>query len=198
MLTYIQALGQAWPNVYAHANGDGSTYESLIWDGGDPLPSKATLDAWINSNTDLTLGAPLVDEIGGMPSYLSSRAGNPLPLLSNSFVFGSTSTTSSGFYLVAPGGNSSNQVGLILPRKANLVSVSLGVNQAISAQTNFGIRVNKSSINYLTFSLPGNSTKITFSDMSYSFNALDEIAIYVNSTQNIIRPVALLEFAWRL
>lgn len=50
--TYIQAIGLGFPNVQAHATGAGTVYTDLVWDGGAPLPSQATLDQWIQSNPD--------------------------------------------------------------------------------------------------------------------------------------------------
>ncbi len=48
--TYIQAIGIGFPTVQCYTFGDGSVYEDLIWDAGDPIPSQETLDAWINAN----------------------------------------------------------------------------------------------------------------------------------------------------
>ena len=48
--TYIEAIGAGFPGVFAHALGDGSIYENIVWDGGIPLPSKTTLDEWIAAN----------------------------------------------------------------------------------------------------------------------------------------------------
>jgi len=45
--TYIQAIGEGWPGVHCHAAGDGSDYVSIVWEGGDPLPAQAVLDAWM-------------------------------------------------------------------------------------------------------------------------------------------------------
>lgn len=46
-ITYIEAIGEGFPGVEATSAGDGSVYEDIVWTGGSPLPSKATLDAWI-------------------------------------------------------------------------------------------------------------------------------------------------------
>ena len=51
MMTYIQAIGAGWPAVQCHAEGPGDVYESIVWDGGDPLPTKAQLDAYIAGAT---------------------------------------------------------------------------------------------------------------------------------------------------
>ena len=53
MTTYIEAIGKGFPGVQCHAIGDGSDYNSLVWDAGEPLPSKETLDQWILSNPQL-------------------------------------------------------------------------------------------------------------------------------------------------
>lgn len=50
MTTYIEAIGQGFPLVQAHCAGDGSVYSNIVWDGGEPIPSQATLDAWIAAN----------------------------------------------------------------------------------------------------------------------------------------------------
>jgi hypothetical protein len=49
-ITYIQAISVGFPAVQCHAVGDGSVYEDIVWDAGQPLPSKETLDSWIASN----------------------------------------------------------------------------------------------------------------------------------------------------
>ena len=51
-MTYIEAIGRGFPKVQCHAVGDGSTFESLVWDAGEPIPSKETLDAWIAANPE--------------------------------------------------------------------------------------------------------------------------------------------------
>lgn len=49
--TYMLAIGSGWPNVQCSAIGDGSVYEQIIWQSGDPLPPKADLDIWITAKT---------------------------------------------------------------------------------------------------------------------------------------------------
>lgn len=44
MTNYIEIIGTNFPNVRCHAQGDTYTYEDIIYDGGDPLPSKEVLD----------------------------------------------------------------------------------------------------------------------------------------------------------
>ena len=45
--TYMEAIGQGFPNTQCHCNGDGSVYEDIIYDQGDAIPQKSVLDAWI-------------------------------------------------------------------------------------------------------------------------------------------------------
>jgi len=52
----MQAIGEGFPAVYCHAPGDGSDYSTIVWDGGAPLPSQETLDAWIAANPNGTTG----------------------------------------------------------------------------------------------------------------------------------------------
>jgi hypothetical protein len=49
-MNYIDAIGTGFPAVKCHASGD--LYSDLIWDAGEPIPSQATLDAWIAANPD--------------------------------------------------------------------------------------------------------------------------------------------------
>ncbi len=43
--TYIEAIGEYFPNVQATAPTGSMEYEDLVWLSGDPLPSKTELDA---------------------------------------------------------------------------------------------------------------------------------------------------------
>ena len=52
--TYIEAIGKGFPGVQCHALGDGSTYESLVWDAGQPIPSQQVLDEWIAANPSIS------------------------------------------------------------------------------------------------------------------------------------------------
>ena len=58
-MTYIEAIGKGFPGVQCHAIGDGSTYESLVWDAGQPIPDKSTLDQWIAANPETLVGVAL-------------------------------------------------------------------------------------------------------------------------------------------
>lgn len=48
--TYIEAISKAFPNVQCHTSGNDTRYEDLVWDNGQPLPTKAILDEWIANN----------------------------------------------------------------------------------------------------------------------------------------------------
>lgn len=48
--TYIKAISMGFPLVQCHSIGDGSIYEEIVWDGGEPIPTKEALDAWIAAN----------------------------------------------------------------------------------------------------------------------------------------------------
>lgn len=50
MATYMEAIGKGFPTVQCHAIGDGSVYDNIVWDAGEPVPTQATLDAWIAAN----------------------------------------------------------------------------------------------------------------------------------------------------
>lgn len=51
--TYMQAIGNGFPDVQCHSFGDQDLYENIVWDAGSPLPSKETLDSWIASNGNI-------------------------------------------------------------------------------------------------------------------------------------------------
>ena len=50
-MTYIQAISLGFPGTYVSAPGDGSVYEDLVWEAGNPIPSKTALDEWIAANS---------------------------------------------------------------------------------------------------------------------------------------------------
>jgi len=48
-MTYMQAIGEGFPNTQCHSIGDGSVYDNIVHDAGDPIPEKAVLDTWIEA-----------------------------------------------------------------------------------------------------------------------------------------------------
>lgn len=53
MTTYLEAISRGFPAVQCHVVGDGSVYEDIVWDAGEPIPSKETLDTWIAANPEV-------------------------------------------------------------------------------------------------------------------------------------------------
>ena len=51
-MKYIEAIGRNWPNVQCHVEGDEDTYETLVWDAGDPIPPKGEMDFYIFTPTE--------------------------------------------------------------------------------------------------------------------------------------------------
>ena len=49
-MDYVTAIGLGFAGVEVSCFGDPSIYENIQWQGGEPLPSKETLDAWIEAN----------------------------------------------------------------------------------------------------------------------------------------------------
>jgi hypothetical protein len=45
MIDYMKCIGDNFPTVIASCAGDNSNYADLKWEAGDPIPSKAVLDA---------------------------------------------------------------------------------------------------------------------------------------------------------
>lgn len=50
--TYVEAVGAGFPGVQCSAPGDGSVYESIVWES--TVLTKETLDAWIAANPKIT------------------------------------------------------------------------------------------------------------------------------------------------
>lgn len=46
-MTYVGALGKGYPKVIFSSSGTDNIYENISWITGEPLPSKAELDAYI-------------------------------------------------------------------------------------------------------------------------------------------------------
>lgn len=61
--TYLEALGIVAPTCAVHTFGDGSTYAELIYDGGAPMPTQATLDAYIAANPKIIFVVPGLQQL---------------------------------------------------------------------------------------------------------------------------------------
>ena len=48
--SYLSAISIGFPLVQCHSTDDGSVYENLVWDFGEPIPPKSVLDTWIAAN----------------------------------------------------------------------------------------------------------------------------------------------------
>ena len=53
-MDYITAIGLGFSGVEVSCFGDPSIYENIQWQGGEPLPSKETIDQWIESNRNIS------------------------------------------------------------------------------------------------------------------------------------------------
>jgi len=72
MLNYLEILSLGWPLVQAHTWGDPFIYADLVWDGGDPLPTKAALDAWAVANPQGGT-SPTVDWVSLQTDLMANR-----------------------------------------------------------------------------------------------------------------------------
>jgi hypothetical protein len=50
-MTYAAAVSAGFPTVEFTVTGDPAIYENLDWTGGDSIPSRDDLDAWIKLNS---------------------------------------------------------------------------------------------------------------------------------------------------
>ncbi len=55
-MDYVTAIGRGFPGVEVSCVGDPNVYANITWERGLALPSQATLDAWIASNSSTILG----------------------------------------------------------------------------------------------------------------------------------------------
>lgn len=55
-MTYIEAIGTAFPGVFCHVDGVSNEYSAIVWDSGLPIPDQSTLDQWIASNANIVNG----------------------------------------------------------------------------------------------------------------------------------------------
>jgi len=62
MIKYIDALTQNWPTVRVMVVGSSTTYESMIWQSGSSIPSKADMDAWIADEIKIRMWLKIQDE----------------------------------------------------------------------------------------------------------------------------------------
>jgi hypothetical protein len=58
----MDAISMGFPGIGCHANDDNTIYENIIWDSGDPLPSKADLDIWVENYIRSQLVTAILDE----------------------------------------------------------------------------------------------------------------------------------------
>jgi hypothetical protein len=61
-MSYMDAISTGFPTVQCHATGDNTIYDNIIWDAGDPLPSKTDLDTWIMNYVRSALVSSVLDE----------------------------------------------------------------------------------------------------------------------------------------
>ncbi len=47
--SYMLAIGEGFPEVGCMCVGDPNIYENIVWQTGDPLPSREDLDAWLST-----------------------------------------------------------------------------------------------------------------------------------------------------
>lgn len=50
-MNYIEIISQYYPNVGCHIQGDSNIYENIVYDSGDSIPSKETLDNLLGTAT---------------------------------------------------------------------------------------------------------------------------------------------------
>jgi hypothetical protein len=75
-LNYIQIIGKLYPNVGCSCRGNGSVYENITWESGDPIPDKDTLDNLIHTDTQNTMWELIKAERDRRKSVGGYKVGN--------------------------------------------------------------------------------------------------------------------------
>lgn len=83
-LEYIEVLSLGWPLVQAEQSGNSSSYSSLKWVGGGPMPTQAELDAWLP--TTLSTVNKTVNGVTGVDMASSRIVYGTIPLLTSTSV----------------------------------------------------------------------------------------------------------------
>jgi hypothetical protein len=78
-MKYMECLGKSFPNVSAVCFGDPDVYEDIVWEGGDPLPAKAVLEAQILANLKIDKVTELSQacELEIISGFTSDALGTP-------------------------------------------------------------------------------------------------------------------------
>lgn len=203
-ISYVQAIALGFSDCQVDAVGDAADYANLVRRSGITLPTKVELDAYIATNSATILAAQaaatgVTTLANGMPAYIEPAGGvlTSISTISREFFVKSSGTKNA--YLSTISGITSNVLGFRLTRNALIRSVTIESSVAISSSTDamYELRVNKSTSPLVAYQLDRNTSYKAFIDLSIPLTAGDELAVYINSLNNIVNPVCLIEFSWR-
>jgi hypothetical protein len=203
-ISYVQAIALGFSGCQVETTGDPTVYANLVRHSGIALPTQAVLDAYILANSAallveqaLATGINALDN--GMPAYIEPVGGvlTSVAIASYSYLVKTTGTRNA--YLSILGSIASNTLGFKLPRNALLRGVTVMSSSNVSTATDafFELHVNKSNTPLTSYLLSRGTSYGSYIDLSVPLNIGDELSIYLNSANNVINPICLLEVSWR-
>ncbi len=189
--SYMQALSLAFPGIEAQATSD--AYEDIVHVKGQPLPSKAVLDAWIAANPkpEHVMSPVLLDNT---PSYGYPPL-NGLPISAAAVVatFTTQSIIARNFYLGVAGTDGS----FIIPRNAVVTDATVSIQSPVNVPVDVHLRLNGSSTNLLTITIPAGQTSAVVNEQVLLLSQGQALRCYLACSKSVANPIATFLLSWR-
>lgn len=194
MTTYIQAIGWGFPNVQCHCIGDGSVYENIVHDSGDPLPSKATLDDWIANNNQPVTNQTLQFLADGTPAYYYSPADTNISIDKATITFSTRTNGAKNFYLDLQNADSSTN-GFPVRRKAIIKNLSVSLRTVALEAVFVSIR-DSLGVTLASVLVPA-GVKTATATLAVTIASGTSLSCFLSCSKNVANPIVICELAWR-
>lgn len=194
MVTYIKAISVGFPTVQCSSVGDGSTYSNLVWEAGDPLPTKAVLDSYIAANGDL-LDVSENMLLDGTPAFLDKARAVIRSVSERELEFNAKTGGSKNFYLNTPIGVSSNVKGHVLGNNSVLVAFIATIQDSVEADVVFEVSNKDTSEVLASMTIPAGQSVVRSNILDRKVLGTVELACYLRSSSRSINPSVRLTFA---
>ncbi len=188
-MNYMRVITLGFSTVQCHVLGDPSVYEDLIWDSGDPLPSKATLDAYVEAHPDL-FGENIDVNVleNGMPAFFDSARGVVRSISEYRIIFAASTTGAKNFYLNNEGLVSSNLKGHLIDINSIVIRVVGSIQNEVQHDVVFHLINNVTEEEILTETiLPGNK-HIVDTTVNLSLEHTVELSCRLTSDSKVVNP----------
>lgn len=133
----------------------------------------------------------------GMPAYIEPTGSVLTSVDSVTYAFALKSNGTRNIYLSILGDIASNLEGYIMPRNALLRGITLMSSAVTTVASSWEIRINKATTPAVAYTLPSGVANAYYVDLSFPINVGSDVALYLNSTVNIVNPICLIEISWR-